>query len=454
MSRAISYHRSITAPSRPPADALVAASERGVKRNALSTLACYGLFVLALIGWVFKLRYEKGDSLLPLSPFQMLVPILCGLSLLYLIFRYRIVFPRFTIRSPGFLLTSIGILCVLCGTTIHVFITPDYRSDAIEYFIRWCSAYFSFLAIVLLLELGGEIRFFVWGLVAGLVLTVACVEIDRFGIEMPIYLMGSRYAGLLMHANQYGILISSTAPFLVYLLFRENLPERLLGMVGIPLYFVGLFECLSKTNIALLPVGMALTLIGFSLTSSRALIRSLVLIGLGIVGLSFLLSFCVQLLSTMDEYETENMTQFLTDPSGVKSVEGREGVWDEAKEAIAGSPIWGRSPGWSEENMLLGHAHNLYLQQWIETGLIGLGGVILITIGVLVRIGELLLVTTRRWRPMDDALRLDIACAVSLLIGVAGNCMSSSFHTATLVPFCLVLAVGWIAPRLRNHIQT
>jgi O-antigen ligase len=382
------------------------------------------------------------------------VPILCGLSLLYLIFRYRLVFPRFTIRSPGFLLTSIGILCVLCGTTMHIFITPAYRSDTIEYFIRWCSAYFSFLAILLLLELRGEIRFFVWGLIGGLVLTVVCVELDRFGLEMPIYLMGSRYAGLLMHANQYGILISSTAPFIIYLLFRENSTERVLGIVAIPLYLVGLFECLSKTNIILLPIGMALTLVGYSLTSSRALIRSLIMIGVGVVGLSFLLGFFVQMLSTMDERETAVMTQFITDPTGVKSVEDREGVWDEAKEAIGGSPVWGRAPGWSLENMRLGHAHNLYLQQWIDTGLIGLGGVIILTFGVLIRLGELVAQTAKRARPMNDALRLDIACAVSLLIGVAGNSMSSSFHTATLVPFCLVLAVGWIAPRWRNHTQT
>jgi len=94
------------------------------------------------------------------------------------------------------------------------------------------------------------------------------------------------------------------------------------------------------------------------------------------------------------------------------------------------------------------HAHNMFLQHWIDVGVLGIAGVTILSIGVIIRNLEVLSLALSKRQIIDNEFRLQIAAGMSLFAALIGNSMSSSLHTGTMIPFCIVLAISCLNQRI------
>jgi hypothetical protein len=92
----------------------------------------------------------------------------------------------------------------------------------------------------------------------------------------------------------------------------------------------------------------------------------------------------------------------------------------------------------------------MFLQHWIEIGILGITGVIILSIGVIVRNFEVLSLALSKHQVIDNEFRLQIAAGISLFAALIGNSMSSSLSTGTMVPFCIVLAISCLNPQMTS----
>ena len=132
------------------------------------------------------------------------------------------------------------------------------------------------------------------------------------------------------------------------------------------------------------------------------------------------------------------------DPRGAKSIDERENAWDQAIGVIRESPLLGKGPGWSNDNLMFGHAHNLYLQAWVDAGIPGVTGACILTLAVFLRLGRTALgivLLRRAGAKIGEKDLLQTGAAVGMLIAVLGNSMSASFDTVTFTSFSLMVAL-------------
>jgi|GEM_PF-4551434 len=430
--------------------AALAASRQAVTgqlMDLLRTLATIGLFALGGLVWVCQPKYAMGTALIiPISPPQIAISLGAALSLLVLLIRGRGRLPN--LFRPGFASAVIlfSFALVLAGIFVHLRPGP-YLLDTLQFLDRWLLPVFATLLLHLALLLRAPVVALVYGFCAGLAFTVLSIEAAKRGVALPVGILSDgRYSGYLNHPNQYGIVISGLAPFLVFLVQDRRWWNRGLAVLLLGVFALGLAQSLSKTNFALFPLSLGMTFLICALGSSRALLRSV-----GVVAIMSVLLLAagwvgLQVLRNYSPRDAQIVEDALIDPGNASTVEDRENVWAEARGFIDQSPIFGKGPGWSEDNLMVNHAHNLYLQIWLDAGLAGFIGAWILTFGTVVRLGGVAREVVRAGWPPSERLRLQVAATVGMLISIMGNSMSSSFHTGTFVPFAVLTAISLIHP--------
>jgi O-antigen ligase len=425
-------------------------SPAGAHAGLLPLTANAILFFFGAVSWLFKLGDEKIGTVLPVSPTQIGLPIF-GLIALFVIAQvWKLYFPPLAIRAWSMRIVNIGILLMLVGSIVHVARGGEYRVDAILYFGRWLLPWSALLTVALCILAGAQTKYLVYGLLFGCVVSVLCVEATRFGVPLPLEKMGnSRFGGLTPHPNDYGILISSTAPFIVYLLHEKSWFIRLFGFGLLPVYLLALFESLSKTNLLLFPLAMAVTFIAYSLNDVGKMLRTLFFFGISVFVGSFLCALSLEILQQTDPKQVEILTQFATNPDSVGSLDDRQNAWDEAGSYIHLNPWVGQGPGWSTDHLMFTHAHNMFLQGWIDVGILGLIGSVLLTVGLLIRNWEVFSRAVTRKSTIDSELRMQLACGIALLTSILGNSASASLLTPTMQAFSMLIAISFFNPNLK-----
>ena len=410
----------------------------------------FTLFMFGVLAWVFKLSRSNNQPILPFGPLQAGLPLAALTAVMLIVQIWRLYIPPFMIKAWSMRLINMGTVLLLIGTTFHIISNSAYRVDAILYFLRWLLPLCCLLFLFMALHLGGNKDALIYGLLAGCLLSVIAVELDRLGLPIGVQKSGTRFGALLQHPNQYGIVIASISPFIVYVLHKPGYLPKLIGLAAIPVFSLALFESLSKTNIIVFPLVFAATFIAFSLNDAAKLGRAIVIVTTCGFFFFFVAGIAMQIVQTFSPKDFQLMTQLTTDPTEVKTLLEREDAWGEALDYIRESPWFGKGPRWTEEHLMFQHAHNMFLQHWIEIGIWGITGVIILSIGVIVRNFEVLSLALSKHQVIDNEFRLQIAAGISLLAALIGNSMSSSLSTGTMVPFCIVLAISCLNPQMTS----
>lgn len=405
------------------------------------------LFLSGLCAWIFKPRYYYGgEPLIPFSPLQVLLPLLGAVAVGYIVLTSGAHLPRVMRPGRATFVLNLGIILIIGGAALHVG-GGQYGMDAVLYILRWLLPWSAVLLLFLAAKSGANVRPLIYGYFGGAILTIVCVELARAGFNLPICKMrDARYAGFLNHANQYGILVSGTAPFILYLLLSGKRLAQVSGVAMIGLYWLALFQSMSKTNFILYVLALCLAVLALSLRTAATFARSLIIIILVAAGLAGIGTTALNLLYEFAPRDAELFENAIFDPQGVKSLDDRHDAWEEAIAYIKDRPLLGMGPGWGEENLLHQHAHNLMLQLWLEAGIAGLIGMCLIILAILLRAWHVArdIIGTRT--RLTETQTIQALAVIALIISLMGNAMSSSLNTATMTVFVLFLAMSFVNP--------
>ncbi|MCE9611985.1 MAG: O-antigen ligase family protein [Chthoniobacter sp.] len=270
------------------------------------------------------------------------------------------------------------------------------------------------------------------------------MELYRRGLPVPIDMNGQRYGGFLSHPNQYGIVTSSSAVMLAVFIFSRNRLRSLIGLAMIGIYGVCLFQSLSKTNIVLIVIsGLAsaflISLPDLTLAGRRIFFTFAALVLLVIAG-----AFAVKILEEVSPREAKTITNAIFDPGGTKSLDDREGVWDEVTEILRRRPVTGLGPGLSDATLSHHHAHNLFLQHWIDAGISGFIGIWLITLAVFWRAFELAIRAMRSPGRLSEDASIRVLAGLALVMSILGNSMSASLTTAVMTAFVIFVGIAFV----------
>ena len=395
------------------------------------------LFLCGLCAWVFKL---KGDGsaeggMLPYSPLQMLIPLLGIGSLMWLIGMYGRAFPPLTVAKPSTWCVKFGIVLITFGSSLHL--NGNGGKEAALFIVRWLLPVCFILFFTLSRIYGASPQALLLGLVSGAALTAFSVEaVRRFGVGLPISAGDlGRDSGYLNGPNQYGILCSTTSPILLFFYHSRRRWLRIGSLLLLPLYLLCLFQNLSKTNIVLFFLTLFAGSLALSIRNPRKLVATAGLaVGLAVF-LALTLGLAMSALHDISPKAAKTLEDAAFNPTEARSIDSREEVWAGALEIIREHPITGLGPGKTMDALGIPHAHNMFLQLYLDAGLAGLVGMFFVTLAVLWRTTELLLEEFRRRVPTTDEQLLQLLSSLALVTYVCANSMSDSFSTATMPVF-------------------
>lgn len=412
-------------------------------------LFTFYLFCLGALIWVCQPKQQMGAPLvIPLGPPQVLLTMTAAITIVVFLWQGRGRFPVFFQPTISTLFQITGLAMVCLGALLHL--QPGPRLiDTLLYLDRWMLPFFAALLFCLASQLRVSYTPLIYGLFVGLIVTVISVEAaHRGGVPLPVgNFTEGRYSGFLNHPNQYGIVLSTTAPFLLVPLLNRRWLVKAFGVFMVGIYLIGLYQNLSKTNFALFPLALVVSFLLVSVGTPRSFIRALGIVSVLCVfmlGVAFAAFRILQDYSPRDAAVIENS---LLDPRNASTVEDREDVWAEVQQAIKHRPFSGYGPGWSEDNISVTHAHNLYLQAWLDAGILGVAGACVVTLAALFRLCGVFLEILRSGKP-EPANLLPALASVAMVFSLLGNSMSSSLHTATFVPYAIAVALSLLHPAL------
>ncbi len=401
-------------------------------------------FALGFFAWIFKPRYGFfGEPIIPFSPLQIGIPAAGIFAISYILLSSRVL--MFGLMKPALSsrLLKLGVSLVIAGASVHI--RPDENGvEAIMFVFRWLLPLFTLAFFVFGRLCGVSPRPMFAGFLAGALLSAAAVELSRRGIVLPVsQTTVGRFGAFLNHPNQYGILISTTAPVIVFFLHQPGWRAKLAGVCGLPLYCLCLFQAQSKTNIVLFVVALALSFFILSLHDVRRFFKALLTVAAGFILLGFAGVFGLEMMKEVAPNDARIIEDVLLDPGGARSVEDREGVWEEAIAAIRSHPVWGIGPGRTLEFLPLPHAHNLLLQLYLDAGILGFGGICAVVLSAFCKNLENLRHALGLRGEPDPETMMRLLSGVSVVIYVLANAMSDSFNTATMSTFVLFVALTY-----------
>ncbi len=418
------------------------------ERGGMYWMIWIAMFAVGFFAWMFKGRRGgaiEGNELLPFSPLQILIPLLGILALVIFVVGSRGYFPKVFEPSVASWLFSVGILVICIGAAVHVG-NASYRKEAFMYIIRWLMPFAFLIFITLAQKHGVGWRPLAYGLALGALFSVVIVEAYRAGITwLPVdRKTEGRFGGLFSHPNQYGIAASTTSCVIVCLWKSGVGRLRLLAAIMIPLFLATLFQSGSKTNILLFGACIFLC---FLILAVHSPAKVFVTCGsaVAVAAIAAVLGyFALELLFTVAPRDAAVIHEAIYNPGDVKSMDVREDVWDEAFRYVQQNKWLGYGPGWASDNLMKNHAHNLFLQMEIDTGVIGTFGMAMLVLGCIWRAFELAGQASRAPSRMSETLTMRFCSIVAVLIYIAGNAMSDSFGTATIPSFCIFAAYAFV----------
>lgn len=403
------------------------------------------LFLCGLCAWIFKLKGDGSSEggMLPYSPLQMLIPLLGMAALLWLACLCGGGLPRLTVRTPSARCLQIGIGLIVLGAALHL--RGGGAKEAALFIVRWMLPMGFLLFFTLARLYGASPLALLLGLVGGAVLTALSVEaVRQFGVGLPISAGDlGRDSGYLNGPNQYGILCSTTSPILLFFYHSRWRWLRIGSLLLLPLYLLCLFQNLSKTNIILFFLTLLAGSLALSIRNPRKLAATAAL-AMGVaVFLALTLGVAMSALSDISPKAAKTLEDAAFNPTEARSLDTREEVWNGALEIIRAHPITGLGPGKTLDALGIPHAHNMFLQLYIDAGFAGLVGMLFVTFAVLWRTSELLSEEFRRRTPTTDAQLLQLLSSLALVTYVCANSMSDSFSTATMPVFMFFAALAF-----------
>ena len=422
--------------------------EEQSERGAMYWIIWLSMFSVGFFAWMFKGRRggsTEGNELLPFSPLQILIPLLGVLALVVFAMNTRGHFPKIFESSVASWLFALGILIICVGALVHVG-NGFYRKEAFMYIVRWLMPFAFLLFITLAHQHGVGWRPLAYGLALGVLFSVLVVEAYRAGMTwLPVdRKTEGRFGGLFSHPNQYGIAAATTSCMIVCLWQSRISKLRLLAVVMLPLYLATLLQSMSKTNIILFALCVFCCFLILSLNSTA---KTMFTLGSAVAAAAISLVigyFALELMFQFAPKDAQVISDAIFDPGGVKSMDVREDVWDEAWRYVKLNPWVGYGPGWASDNLMRNHAHNLFLQMEIDTGVIGTCGMAILVLGCLWRVGELIGSAFRAPGRKSESLTMRLCSSVAVVIYIVGNAMSDSFGTATIPSFCIFAAYSFV----------
>ena len=403
------------------------------------------LFLCGVCAWAFKLKGDGNSEggMLPYSPIQMLVPLLGVGSLLWLVGVYGRNLPPLTVARRSTWCLKLGIALIILGASVHL--RGGGGKDAAMFVVRWLLPVCFLLFFTLGRTYGASPLALLLGLVGGAVITAFSVEaVRRFGVGLPISAGDAgRDSGYLNGPNQYGILCSTTAPVLLFFYYSPRRLLRLASLLLLPLYLLCLYQNLSKTNIVLFFLTLLAGALALSLRNPRRLVATLGLtVGL-LVFIGLTLGLAMSALRDVAPKSAQTLEDAFFNPTEARSIDTREGVWEAALDNIQRHPVIGIGPGKAMGALGIAHAHNLFLEIYLDAGFAGFTGMCFLALAVFWRAGELLLEEIRRRTPTTDAQMLQLLAGLALVTYLLANSMSDSFSTATMPAFMFFAAIAF-----------
>ena len=425
--------------NRPPAHPI--SRSESLLRFAVSL----SFFMCGALIWVFKLKGSSGDEegLLPFSPMQMLLPMLGAASVAILLLTGRGRLPVPMVRGGPTFAFCLGVGLICLGALPHL-AHKTYAKEAAFFIVRWLMPFMYFYFFLLARRLGVPWRPLLYGVALGALLSVIAVELARYGLPIPVRRQDDgRFGGFLNHPNQYGIVVSVTTPLLVFFLRARSLWEKLLGLTMIPLYLLCLFESLSKTNIILLFLSFAASALLLAARTPRKLAAILIALALFAGGIVAAGTIGLEVMFQLSPRSAKYFEDALFNPSDSRAIVSREEIWEDAIDHIRQHAALGLGPGRTHDVLINNHAHNLFLQMWLDAGVAGELGVLLVVAGVFWRAGQLIRPALRLGGTPTDEQVMRILCGVAIVDYVIANSLSDSFGTATMPTFVVFAAFAF-----------
>lgn len=423
------------------------ASPAGTGRKAAQIRLAGSLvfFTVGFFGWFFKMKRSGSadDTLLPFSILQMLYPLLGVLSVCWILRAYGSRFPKIMVRSPSSLIFLAGTFCIMAGGALHIK-GGQYTKDAVLFEVRWLLPYCFIAFLYVARKFDVPYRPIVWGLFLGACASAIGTELFRRGLPMPIDKNGDRYGGFLSHPNQYGIVASTSATMLAVFIFSRNRVRSLIGLAMIGVYSLCLFQSLSKTNIVLIVISGLASAFLISLPNLRLAGRRLFYALAALALLVVAGAFGVKILEEVSPREAKIITNAIFDPGGTKSLDDREGVFEEVFEILSRQPVTGLGPGLSDATLMHHHAHNLFLQHWIDAGISGFIGIWLITLAVFWRAFELFRRALRAPARLSEDASIRVLAGLAGVMSIFANSMSASLTTSVMTAFVIFVGIAFV----------
>ena len=150
-------------------------------------------------------------------------------------------------------------------------------------------------------------------------------------------------------------------------------------------------------------------------------------------------------LQTFNSYYYEQLTSFISDPNDSDSTTSRLTMWEDAVDCGLTNPLFGIGGGNAGVCVPYSHAHNVFLNYFLEIGLTGF-------VGIIVFFWTCVYILTLAGRACDRQIRrsADVVLsyrAIGLLIlaelaFIVSNSSSDSLSTATMPTFWMFVALS------------
>ncbi len=336
---------------------------------------------------------------------------------------------------------AIGAACVLLGAEIIASTTATSFPSAIKEMLKLGELLALAVYGASMLRAHGDLRFVFWTFMAAGV-TEACVGLFQFltGRGPESFAIGPfiRAYGDFAQPNAFAGYLAMLLPFGIAwsVLSRQR---RVGAMVATTILATALLASMSRGAWLGTGIGIAVMALVLSKHAKRVLALGAGLVVLMIPAARIGLiprSIADRLTVILDNYWIFDVRKVQPEPGNWALVE-RMAHWQAGWDMAMDHPITGVGPGnyeavyrdyylgsWVEA---LGHAHNLYLNMFAETGIIGLAAFVALTIVVFVRIIQSLRLTTRpevlEAVPSDELLMRRI-----MLVGALGAAATFSVH--------------------------
>jgi O-antigen ligase len=216
-----------------------------------------------------------------------------------------------------------------------------------------------------------------------------------------------------VNPNQLAWVIVSMVPFVFYLLWKGGVSGKILALLAAPSFLYSLLLTGSRSGLLSL-IFVLLAMVYFS----RRRVRNLVVVAV--------IAFPVALYSfgiLGSDMQTRYLSLVDDTVAGADTVQGRIDGWGRGIKSISNNPLFGNGLGTSREtnfNVLGGRAqitHNLYLEIFQETGLVGFTLFMLFIVAIFKSLRETKLLLAAQGRKESDWLfRLATATQVWLVM--------------------------------------